>query len=212
MTTKISIVYHTRTEHTGSLAQAVADGAQRVSGVQVNMYPLTASQLDKDGKWNDEPVMAALDASDAIIFGCPTYMGSVSSVCKAFMEATLSVWASQGWKDKFAGGFTNSATLSGDKLNSLVDLVVFAAQLGMIWVPIGDLPGAPGGSDGSLTLNRLGGYLGAMAQSDLGGDPASAPPEMDLDTGRRYGERVTQIARRFNGEGEYTTSRVPFGG
>ncbi len=212
MTTTISIVYHTQAGHTGSLAQAVMEGARRPDGVQVNVFQLTADQLSEDGRWSDASVMAALDASDAIIFGCPTYMGSVSSVYKAFMEATLHLWASQGWKDKFAGGFTNSAGLSGDKLNSLFDLVVFASQLGMIWVSIGDLPGTPGGSDGSLLLNRLGAYLGVMSQSDLGADPSVAPPEMDLETGRRYGERVARIAQHFKREGTYETPRVPFRG
>jgi multimeric flavodoxin WrbA len=203
-------VYHTQTGHTGSLAQAVTEGAQRADNVQVNAFQLTADQLGDDGRWSDESVMAALDASDAIIFGSPTYMGSVSSVCKAFMEATLHVWASQGWKDKFAGGFTNSAGLSGDKLNSLFDLVVFASQLGMNWVSVGDLPGTPGGSDGSLTLNRLGAYLGVISQSDLGADPGDAPPAMDLETGRSYGERVARIAQHFKGEGTYDTTRIPF--
>jgi len=212
VTTTISIVYHSQTGHTGSLAEAVTEGAKRVDNVQVNAFQLSADQLAEDGRWSDESVMAALDASDAILFGSPTYMGSVSSVCKAFMEATLHLWASQGWKDKFAGGFTNSAGLSGDKLNSLVDLVVFASQLGMIWVSIGDLPATPGGSDGSLTLNRLGAYLGVISQSDLGADPSEAPPEMDLETGRRYGERVARITQHFQGEGAYETTRIPFGG
>jgi hypothetical protein len=31
------------------------------------------------------------------------------------------------WKDKLVTGFTNSRTISGDKLNTLFDLTVYAA-------------------------------------------------------------------------------------
>lgn len=48
---------------------------------------------------------AVLDGADAIIFGCPTYMGDVSSVFKKFMEESPKVWAQQKWADKLAAGF-----------------------------------------------------------------------------------------------------------
>lgn len=212
MSTTVSIVYHTGTGHTGRLAAAVTEGARRVENVVVKSFHLTAYQVGDDGRWNDEGVMNELATQDGIILGCPTYMGSVSSIFKAFMEASLHLWASQGWKDKIAGGFTNSAGLSGDKLNTLFDLVIIVSQLGMIWVPVGDLPGTPGGPDESLVLNRLGSYAGVMSQSDLGAEPSDVPPEMDLETGRRYGERVGRVAQHFKGEGIYETTRVAFGG
>lgn len=37
-------------------------------------------------------------------------------------------------ENKITASFTNSHSLSGDKLNYLMQLVVFAAQHGMIWV------------------------------------------------------------------------------
>ena len=137
MTTIVSTLYHTGSGHTGSLAKAVAEGSGRVEGVETHLLTLAPGQLGADGRWSDDAIMATLDDSDAILFGCPTYMGSVSAIMKAFMEAQLGRWAGQVFKDKFAGGFTNSATMAGDKLNTLVDIVIFAAQLGMLWVPLG---------------------------------------------------------------------------
>ncbi len=72
-----------------------------------------------------------LDRTDAIIFGSPTCMGSVSGFFKQFMDATSSRWMEGRWQDKLAAGFTNSASQSGDKLNTLVQMAVFAAQHGM---------------------------------------------------------------------------------
>ena len=97
----------------------------------------------------------------------------------------------QGWQDKVAAGFTNSAGVNGDKLNALTSMAIFAAQHGMHWVNLGLLPGWLYTSTGRPDdLNRLGGFLGAMAQSpsDLG--PDVAPSEADLRTAEHLGRRV----------------------
>ena len=68
-------------------------------------------------------------------------MGTVSAEFKAFMDKTSEFWAHQLWKDKLGAAFTNSGSQSGDKLNTLVSLLVFAAQHGMNWINLGLLPG-----------------------------------------------------------------------
>jgi len=95
----VSVVYHTGKGHTGVIAEAVARGAQSVEGVQVNLLQILPEQLTNGG-WDDPAIMKILDASDAIIFGCPTWMGSVSSIFKAFMEATFKLWFEQRWKTR----------------------------------------------------------------------------------------------------------------
>jgi multimeric flavodoxin WrbA len=93
------------------------------------------------------------------------------------------------WKDKIAAGFTNSGSPSGDKLNTLFQLSVLAAQHGMIWV------GQTEVNDGKI--NRIGSFLGLMAQSDNA--PADqTPPPQDLETARRFGARVAKAVLRWN--------------
>jgi hypothetical protein len=86
-------------------------------------------------------------------------------------------------------------------------LLVFAAQMGMLWVLMGDHPGAnwSGGSDEDV--NRLGAFLGPMSQALADVDVQRAIPPSDLLTGERYGERFAQIVRRWKGEGDYSTPR-----
>jgi len=56
---------------------------------------------------------------------------------RSFPEAAFQpYWLEQRWKDKIAAGFTNSASQSGDKLSTLLQLTVFAMQMGMIWVGV----------------------------------------------------------------------------
>jgi NAD(P)H dehydrogenase (quinone) len=63
---------------------------------------------------------ATLNDADAIIMGSPTYMGSVSWQFKKFADASSKPWFSQAWKDKIFAGFTNSATMNGDKLSTCI--------------------------------------------------------------------------------------------
>lgn len=188
---KVAIVYHSGYGHTARQAQAVYEGAGAVAGVEAQLISVADV---------DERAWADLAAADAIIFGAPTYMGSVSGKFKEFMDASSKAWfamGSAGWKDKLGAGFTTSASQSGDKLNSLLQLMVFANQHGMIWVSLG-LPPGNNSSKGSVDdLNRLGSFSGAMAQAnaDQGGD---AMRESDLATARHLGRRVAETARRFN--------------
>ena len=152
----VAVVYHSGYGHTEVQAKAVAEGVQSVSGCQATLISVT----------NVEQHWETLAQADAMIFGAPTYMGSLSGAFKTFMEASSKIWFTQGWKDKLAAGFTNSASQSGDKLSSLIQLALFAAQHGMIWVSLGLLPGNNNSQGSVADLNRLGSFLGAMAQSN----------------------------------------------
>jgi hypothetical protein len=121
-------------------------------------------------------------------------MGSASAQFKAFMDATSAVWALQGWRDKLAAGFTHSAALSGDKLGTLTQLAVFAAQHGMVWVGLGLPPTYAGADSPNEEQNRLGSHLGAMAQSRPGGGPLHAG---DVATAEHLGRRVAEAALRW---------------
>jgi hypothetical protein len=46
-------------------------------------------------------------------------------------------------------------------------------------------------------LNRLGSFLGAMAQSNTDQGSDLAPIESDLKTAEHLGQRVAQLAARF---------------
>jgi NAD(P)H dehydrogenase (quinone) len=186
--TKVAIVYHSATGRTQSLAQAVARGAESVEGTAVHL--MTSEEAQR--------AQAVLAASDAIIFGCPTYMGSASAAFKEFMDSTSVVWGLQGWRDKLAAGFTHSAALSGDKLGTLMQLTVFAAQHGMVWVGLGLPPTYAGLETSADDTNRLGSHLGAMAQSRPGG---GVVPESDLRTAEHLGRRVAEAAQRWTTSG-----------
>lgn len=187
--TNVAIVFHSRYGHTERQAAAINEGVHRVAGAT---GILIACQ-DTSARWDE------LEQADAIIFGAPTFMAGVSSEFKAFQEATSNAVMARGflWKDKIAAGFTNSGAHAGDKLSTLVQIALFAAQHGMHWVNLG-LPPANNSTQGSANdLNRLGFWLGAGAQSNTDQAPEDAPPEADLATARHLGWRVAEATRQF---------------
>ena len=113
MSTLLSVVYQSSRGHTRRIAQAMASGAERIEGMRVELLEIVGSDLH-EGRWSNSSIMERLDESDAIAFGCATYMGSASAIFKAFLETAFGRWHAQAWKDKFAAGFTNSASPSGD--------------------------------------------------------------------------------------------------
>jgi NAD(P)H dehydrogenase (quinone) len=181
--TDIVVVFHSGYGHTQRMAQAVAAGAQ------AQLIAIDADgNLPADG-WE------RLQQADAIIFGSPTYMGSVSWQFKKFADASSRQWFRQDWKDKIAAGFTNSAGMSGDKLATLTTMFTLAMQHSMIWVSQGLMPSNTKAARRD-DVNYLVSYSGAMAQSPSDGGTSDMSPG-DLETARLFGERVAQVASRF---------------
>jgi|SRR5208283_1321160 len=188
--TTVSIVYHSGSGHTAKMAEAVAKGAGSVNGVKVNLLAIAGKDI-VEGRFKNDALLAQLDASDAVIFGSPTYMGGPSGQFKCFADATGERWYKSVWKDKVAAGFTVSSGPSGDKLSTLHYFFTLAMQHGMVWVGLPELPMNDQG------INRLSSYSGAMAQAGME-PPDVAPNQADKLTGEALGRRVAQAAQRWH--------------
>jgi NAD(P)H dehydrogenase (quinone) len=186
--TRICIAYHSGFGHTAKVAASVAEGCRLVADTTVTV--VNVEEIDQ--QW------AHLDEADAIIFGCPTYMGGVSASFKKFIDAASGRWFQQQWKNKIAAGFTNSGSYSGDKQGTLQQLITNALQHSMIWVGCDVMPGQNKGTDGAkpTDLNRLGSFSGLMTQSN-NDTPEVTPPSGDLETAKLFGKRVAETAARF---------------
>lgn len=185
---KIVIVYHSGYGHTRKQAEAVHAGAASVASAE--LIAIDAQGELPPGGWEK------IAAAEAIVFGSPTYMGGASWQFKKFADASSKPWFGQAWKDKIAAGFTNSATINGDKHSTLHYFVTLAMQHSMVWVGTGMLPSNSKAATRN-DLNYLGSSVGAMAQSPSDSSPEEGPLPGDLETARRFGERVAQAALRW---------------
>lgn len=185
---KLAIIFHSVTGTTKQLASSVAAGASSVTGTEVIEVEIVGADII-EGRFNNFALLAKLTDADAMIFGSPTFMGSVSAQFKAFADATGELWAEKAWSDKVAAGFTIGSNLSGDQLHTIQYLQVFANQHGMLWASL-DIPG----NCDPQNRNRLGAQSGLIAHSKDG-----VLNDTDLMTAHYLGQRVALVAKKFAG-------------
>lgn len=182
---KILILYYSGSGHTVKLAHYVSEGVNSVAGA--TSYILNIENINDEKK-------TILTKADGIIFGSPTYMGGAAGKFKVFMDNLGgNFWVRQKWKDKVAAGFTVATYPSGDKLNTLIQLAIFAAQQGMIWVGQSEIGSLVKKDD--LGLNESGSWLGLMATSSR--DKNELITYQDAESAKIFGKRVAQTVMRL---------------
>jgi multimeric flavodoxin WrbA len=181
----IVIVYHSGYGHTAKVAEAVA----ATSGGR--LLAIDAEGNLPEGGWE------ALAAAKMIVFGSPTYMGMASWQFKKFADASSKAWFTQQWKDKLAAGFTNSATLNGDKHSTLHYFITLAMQHGMAWVGTGMMP-ANNKAATRDSINNVGSSAGLMTATPSDASPDEMVPG-DIATAKAFGERLAATVARLAG-------------
>lgn len=181
----IALVYHSAHGHTRHIATHVAEGARCVASDTVHLLEADNVAKRPDG----------LIAYDGLILGSPTYLGGVSAPFKSFMDATGRLWQTQRLKGKLAAGFTVSSLPSGDKQSTLMSMIVFSMQHGMLWVGNPILPEQHAGVPYDEAANRLGSWSGLMAQAGHS-SPAESFVPGDIKTARMFGRYFSETLRR----------------
>lgn len=193
----VAIVFSSGHGHTRTVAEHIQIGVDNFSGVEGELIEILPAHINETGRWEDDAIMTRLAKADAIVFGAPTYMGSAHGLFKLFLETGFTPWLGQEWKDKIAAGFTNSASRSGDKLIALEQMVVFATQMSMVWVGVGDQPGGNFSDSRVSDVNLNGSWLGLITQSIADGDSKTAPHPGDRLTAERFGRRIARATSRW---------------
>ena len=188
--TSIAIVYFSGYGHTVKQAEAVQQGAAGVAGAEVQVF-----RIDQNGDLSED-ALAAIGKADAIIYGSPTYMGGPAWQFKKFADKTSASWFGQGWKNKVAAGFTNSASVNGDKFSTIQYFWTLAMQHSQIWVGTGVMPSNKK-EHGPADVNWTAGFGGALAISPSDASPDEAPRSGDLETARLLGKRVAELAAKL---------------
>jgi NAD(P)H dehydrogenase (quinone) len=183
MSRDIVVVYYSGFGHTQQVAETIASaaGAQLLRVDEAGNLPA--------GGW------ARLASADAIVFGTPTYIGSVSWQFKKFIDESSKVWGTMDWKDKLAAAFTNSSGMNGDKASTLNTLFTMAQQHGMLWVGMGMLPSTTKAAKRD-DINYVASFSGLATTT-----PSDASPDEmvrgDLETARRFGQRISATLARL---------------
>lgn len=170
---KVLIVFHSVFGNTKLMAETIAEGA-RTTGAEVDCVAVA------------EVEPQVLHEYDALIFGCPTRFGTISSDLKVFMDKTGYCWKNGHLVNKVGAAFCTSNTVHGGHETTLLSIHYFMFNHGMIVV------GPPGVW---RETDYAGSYYGASARTVDGHNP---PSPDELKVAFELGKRVAETAYKLN--------------
>jgi NAD(P)H dehydrogenase (quinone) len=197
--TKILILYYSSYGHIERMAQAVAEGARSLEGVEVTIKRVPElvpeEKARRAGIKLDQAAPIAtveeLPDYDAIIFGAPTRFGNMASQMRNFLDQTGGIWASGGLIGKVGSVFTSSATQHGGQESTILSTHITLLHQGMVIV------GLPYSCKAQMTLDEITGGSPYGASTIAGGDGSRQPSENELGMARFQGEHVARIVAKL---------------
>ncbi len=174
---RVHIIYHSDRGHTRCLAEAIASGAESVRNTEVQLIEVSRA------------AKTHVTTCDALILGCPTYMGNVSSPMKEFIDTVISqIWTEGGIPGKVGACFTSSGSYHGGKEFTLFAFLSTLFQLGMTVV---SLP------PGQITENRALGFTFGAGTSSINTGENEELDANEKATAFALGARVAQVTQQF---------------
>ncbi len=202
---KLFIVFYSMYGHIYQMAQAVAEGAKDIEGVQVELrrVPETLPEevLQKMGAVEAQKAFAHIPVAtvdeladaDAIIFGAPTRFGNAVAQMRQFLDATGGFWAKGTWVGKVGSVFTSSATQHGGQESTILSFHTLLLHHGMVIV------GLPYSFTGQTRIDEMTGCSPYGASTITGGRGERMPSENELAGARFQGKHVATIAKKLAG-------------
>jgi NAD(P)H dehydrogenase (quinone) len=200
---KVLIVFYSTYGHVYKMAQAVAEGAKKVAGAQVDLrrVPETVSDevLQKMGAVDAQKTFAhipvctvdELALADALIFGTPTRFGNMCGQMRQFLDATGQLWASGALVGKIGSVFASTATQHGGQESTLLSFHITLLHQGLVVV------GLPYAFQGQMRNDEITGCSPYGATTIAGTKGERTPTENELAGARFQGQHVAAIAAKL---------------
>ncbi len=202
---KVKIVFYSMYGHIYKMAEAVAEGARKVEGTQVELLQVSELMpeevLEKSGAKQARQAFAHISVAkvddladaDALIFGAPTRYGMMCAQMRNFLDQTGALWMRGALIDKVGSVFTSSATQHGGQESTILGFHTTLLHHGMIIV------GVPYSEARQSTLEEISGGSPYGASTISASDGSRQPSENELAIARTQGERVATIAKKLAG-------------
>jgi len=158
---KTLILIHSLYGHIYKLAQAVAEGAREIEGmdVQIKRVPETlspeiiammgATEAQKAMEHIPVATLKDLEEADGIIFGTGTRFGNMTAQMKAFLDSTGGLWAKGALVGKVGSVFTSTCTQHGGQESTILTFHPVLLHHGMI------IAGLPYAFAGQNIMNEI---------------------------------------------------------
>lgn len=196
---KVLVLYYSSYGHIESMANAVATGARRVAGVEVDIKRVPELVPDEVAKQagikleQDAPVATADELAnyDAIIFGTPTRFGNMSAQMRNFLDQTGGLWANGKLIGKVGSVFTSTGVQHGGQETTLTSFHTTLLHHGMVIV------GVPFSCAELSNMDEISGGTPYGASTLAGGDGSRQPSENELKIAQFQGQHVAEIAKKL---------------
>lgn len=198
---KVLVLYYSMYGHTESLAQAVAEGAGSVEGVEVTVKRVPEIVPEETArkagaKVDQKAPIAAVDELgnyDAIIFGTPTRFGNMCAQMRNFLDQTGGLWAGNKLVGKVGSVFTSTGTQHGGQETTITTFHVTLLHHGMIIV------GVPYSCKELTTMSEITGGSPYGAGTCANIDGSRQPSKNEFTIARFQGAHVAKIAKKLSG-------------
>ncbi len=205
MATKVLVVFYSMYGHVYKMAEAEAEGARSVEGVDVKVVQvpelMNDAALERSGAraaraaFAHIPVAepAMLAEADAIIFGTPTRFGNMSAQMRNFLDQTGGLWMKGALVGKVGSVFCSTGTQHGGQETTITSFHTTLLHHGMIIV------GVPYSEQRLVNMSEITGGSPYGASTLAGADGSRSPSENELAIARFQGAHVAAIAKKLKG-------------
>ncbi len=195
---KVLVLYYSSYGHLATMAEAVGDGA-RAGGGDVTIRrvaeTIPADVAARSGfRTDDRHAVATVDELadyDAIIVGCPTRYGRMSSQMAVFWDQTGGLWMRGALNAKVGAAFTSTASQHGGQETTLFSIITNLLHMGMTIV------GLDYGFQDQMGVDEVKGGAPYGATTIADGDGSRLPSDVDLAGARYLGEKVARTAAKL---------------
>lgn len=195
---KILVLYYSMYGHIERLAEAVAEGARSVPGVEVTLKRV-AETMPEDVARNagaklDQPAALAtpqeLADYDAILFGTPTRFGNMAGQMRTFLDQTGGLWVKGALVGKLGSVFTSTGTGGGSE-TTITSFWNTLAHHGMLIV------GLPYAAPELTDISEVRGGSPYGVATIAGADGSRTPTGKELALAKFQGAHVAKLAIRL---------------
>jgi NAD(P)H dehydrogenase (quinone) len=198
---RVLVLYYSSWGHVETMANAVAEGAAGVDGVEavVKRVPeLVPADTAAAFHYKVEQGAAIADPNeladyDAIIIGTPTRFGNMAAQMRNFLDQTGGLWAKGALVGKLGSAFVSTASQHGGQETTLTSIHTTLLHHGMIIV------GLPYSFAGNSIMTEISGGTPYGASTIAGADGSRQPSENELAGARFQGKHVAEIAAKLFG-------------
>ena len=196
--TKLLVIYYSMYGHIETMADAIAEGARSVDGVEVTLKRVPELLPDevarKHGAKVDQAAPIAspkeLGDYDAIIFGTPTRFGNMAAQMRNFLDQTGGLWAKGALVGKVGSVFASTGTGGGNE-STIISFVTTLMHHGMVYV------GLPYACPELADTSEVKGGSPWGAATIAGADGSRQPSAKELAMARFQGKHVAGIALKL---------------